>query len=90
MSAVTVNADGFVVPAELIARAFRLDPASVPQLMREGIITSRCEEGIAADAGRFRLTFFHAGRALRLIVDKDGRILSETRHALRSPQAAKD
>jgi hypothetical protein len=51
----------------------------VPELLRNGAITSRCERGIGEDEGRFRLTFFHAGRRLRLVVDADGRILQRSR-----------
>ena len=66
----------FTVDAAYLAEALGLAPARVAALMRDGRITSRCEAGQDADAGRFRLTFFHAGRALRLTVDADGRILS--------------
>ncbi len=38
-------------------------------------MTSLCQAGVDADLGRFRLTFRHAGRALRLTVDADGRVL---------------
>lgn len=74
---ITQTSDGsFQVDAALLAEAFGLDPAAVPGLMRAGRITSRCERGEGEDAGRFRLSFFHAGRALRLTVDAQGTILS--------------
>jgi hypothetical protein len=44
--------------------------------MRAGAITGRTERGEGEDAGRFRLTLFHGGRALRLTVDAGGDILS--------------
>jgi hypothetical protein len=44
-------------------------------LKRAGAITSRSERGIGEDAGLYRLTFFHAGRRLRLIVDSAGRVI---------------
>lgn len=72
---VTLSDTGFEVEAALIASAFGLDPASVPDLMRAGAITSRCETGVGEDEGRWRLTFFHKGRALRLTVDATGAIL---------------
>jgi hypothetical protein len=75
------DGDGFVVPAEIIAPAFGLDPAAVPALMRQGTMTSQCETGVDADAGRWRLTVFHDGRALRLTVDADGQILSRATFA---------
>jgi hypothetical protein len=79
MSGIAITANGFTVDAEVIAAGFTLDPAQVPGLLRKGRITSRCETGIDADAGRFRLTFYHAERALRLIVDSQGTILQRSR-----------
>ncbi len=70
---------GFVVPAEILAEAFGLDPAAIPKMMRAGAITSRNEQGREEDAGRHRLTFFHDDKALRLTIDLDGRILSRSR-----------
>ncbi|MFC3567925.1 DUF6522 family protein [Paracoccus simplex] len=69
----------FVVDADLLGPAFGLDPALVPGLMQQGRITSRHETGEGADAGTFRLSFFHAGRVLRLTVDAEGRILKQAR-----------
>ena len=75
MSQVRITEASFEVEAGLIADSFRLDPAGVPALMRAGAITSRCETGVDEDAGRWRLTFYHEGRALRLTVDGSGAIL---------------
>ena len=75
MSEVRVTGSGFEVDAGLIASSFGLDPAGVPGLMREGAITSRCETGVDEDEGRWRLTFFHGSRALRLTVDRTGAVL---------------
>jgi Family of unknown function (DUF6522) len=47
-------------------------------LMRKGAITSLCERGIDADAGRFRMTFFYKSRRLRLVVDAAGNILQRS------------
>lgn len=76
MNEVTISAEGFTVDAGILAAAFRLDPAGIPERLRTGEITSQCETGIAEDAGRWRLTFYHGGKALRLIVDREGAILS--------------
>lgn len=75
-----VERDGtdFIVPAELIGAAFDIEPAQVPDLMRGGKMTSRCETGIDADAGRWRITIYFNGRALRLTVDEAGNILSQS------------
>ena len=78
MTAVERDGDGFVVDAELLAEAFDIPASSVPQLMKDGAITSRSETGVDTDAGTFRLTFFHAGRACRLTVDTGGTILKRT------------
>jgi hypothetical protein len=72
---VELGPDGVEVDAALLARAFDLEPAEVPGLMRSGAITSRHERGEGEDAGTRRLTFFHASRRLTLIVDDAGRIL---------------
>lgn len=76
MSDVTRSEGGdFTVNAALIGSAFGLDPASVPAMMREGRITSRCETGQGSDAGRHRLHFYFGARTLRLTVADDGTIL---------------
>lgn len=78
MSGVTVTAQGFQVDAVTIAVAFGLDPAQLQGKMRAGEVTSLCEKGVDADEGRFRLTFRHAGRVLRLTVDARGQILTRS------------
>ena len=83
MSSVSVTADGFLVDAEELGTAFDLDPATVPESMRAGEITSRCETGLDEDAGRWRLTFYCGGRALRLTVDGSGTILARSTFATR-------
>ncbi|MCV3273549.1 DUF6522 family protein [Roseobacter sinensis] len=72
---ISFDGDRFLVPAELIATAFDLAPADVPDLMRHGSITSRSETGVEEDAGRWRITFFYNGRALRLTIDAQGEVL---------------
>ena len=76
MTSVTITAQGFEVDAVMVAAAFGLDPAELRDKMRAGDVTSLCEKGIDADEGRFRLTFRHKGRALRLTVDAEGRVVS--------------
>jgi hypothetical protein len=75
MAEVTIEDGGFTVDAEAVGAAFGLNPTEVPAMMRAGAITGRTERGEGADAGRFRLTLFHGGRALRLTVDESGAIL---------------
>lgn len=76
MTAVTVTTDGFEVDAVVIAAAFALDPSTLQARMRAGEVTSLCEAGVDADLGKFRLTFRHAGRALRLTVNAEGQVLT--------------
>lgn len=63
------------IDARLIGAGLDLDPATVLADMRAGVITSRFERGAGEDAGRYRLTFFHASRRCRIIVDRDGTVL---------------
>ncbi|MDO8884372.1 MAG: DUF6522 family protein [Pseudotabrizicola sp.] len=76
MTVVTITTNGFEVDASVIASAFGIDPSTLQARMRAGEVTSLCEAGVDADLGRFRLTFRHAGRALRLTVDADGQVLT--------------
>lgn len=83
---VTITAEGFLVDAEVLGAAFGLAPATVPERLRTAEITSRCETGVDEDAGRWRLTFYHGGRALRLTVDAKGVILSRSTFAAHPPR----
>ena len=56
-----------------------LDPADVQGKMREGEITSKYEVGAGADAGRYRLTFYYAGKRVRLTCDETGEVISKIR-----------
>lgn len=66
------------IDAATIAEGLNLAPSEVQDLMRRGAITSLCERGSGDDAGRYRLTFFHGGRRLRLVVDEDGRLIQRS------------
>ena len=77
MSHVIINAGEFTVDADLIAAAFALDQGMVQAKMRAGEITSICATGIGEDEGRFQLTFHYQARALRLIIDASGAVLSK-------------
>ncbi len=76
MARITPMDQGFQVDAELIAEGLGLPPAEVTQRMRDGRITGRCEKGMGEDEGRWRLTFYSGGRALRLTIGPDLDILS--------------
>lgn len=90
MDEVTISADGFTVDAHVLGAAFGLEPANISERLRTGQITSQCETGVDEDAGRWRLTFFHGGRALRLIVDAEGTILSRATFPAHLPQPETD
>jgi hypothetical protein len=85
MPEVTPSPDGFVVDASVLAKAFDVDAAEVPAMLRARQITSRSETGVGDDAGRFRLTFYHQGQALRLTVDALGNIISRSRFPVKPP-----
>ncbi len=86
MTNVEIGDEGFVVDAATVAEAFGLSAPDIQPMMRSGAITSRCEKGVDADAGRWRLTFFHAGRAVRLTVDETGKLLTKSRFDAPKPQ----
>jgi hypothetical protein len=85
---VSVTEGGFVVDAELLGAAFGIEAASVPERLRTAEITSLCETGVEEDAGRWRLTFYRGGRALRVTVDARGTILSRSTFAAHPPRPA--
>jgi hypothetical protein len=68
----------FCVDALLLGELLGLPPPDVQALMRSNAITSVCERGEGADAGRYRLTFFYNGRRARLDIDESGHILKRS------------
>ena len=83
MSTVELAEGTISVDATLIARDLGLDPAHVLDALRAGRLTTLCEEGIAEDAGHLRLTLYLADRRLRLIIDREGRVLQRSAARLR-------
>lgn len=75
MNAIRYLDGAFEIDASLLGRGLDLAPSRIPDLLRSGAITSRCERGIGDDEGRHRLTFFHEGRRLRVLIDRDGKVL---------------
>lgn len=74
------------IEASLIASDLELDPAGVLEAMRSGRLTSRWERGEDGDSGRYRVTFFHENRQLRLIVDANGNVLERSLMEARRPR----
>ncbi|WBU56990.1 DUF6522 family protein [Paracoccus sediminicola] len=79
MAAVTRQGEEFTVDAAIIADGLDLPQHAIARAMSTGAITTRTERGEGTDAGRFRLSFFHRDRVLRLTVDAEGEILSRAR-----------
>ena len=76
---IQIENDQPVIDAADLGPLLGLEPAVVQDKMRQGEITSKYEVGQDEDAGRFRLTFFHAGKRLRLTCAADGTVISSTR-----------
>jgi hypothetical protein len=76
MAKIEIVDGSFDVDAATIASGLDLDPSAVPALMKAGEITSSSERGEGADAGRYRLTFFHRDHRFRITVDGAGDILA--------------
>ena len=66
------------VEATVIAEALDLPPEVLMTMVRSGQITSLCERGVDADEGRYRLTFFHGSKRLRVVVDGRGQIIQRS------------
>ena len=84
MTGVERDGDGFVVDATILSVAFGRPATEIRASMQDGSITSRCEAGVGEDAGRWRLTFHHGGRACRFIVDAGGHILTRATFPVRT------
>ncbi len=76
---ITMKDGQATVEAEDLGPLLGLAPADVQEQMRNGTITSRFETGVGEDAGRYRLTFHHQGRRVRLTCTGDGTVLTTTR-----------
>jgi len=66
------------IDAEMVAKGLKMDVACLQGDMRNGQVTCRLEQGIEADAGRFRLTFFSGTCEFRLVADAEGAVLQSS------------
>ena len=64
------------IEGAVVARALGLEVDAFRQLMTDRKITMLCERGTGPDNGRYRATFYHGNRRVRVVVDEDGRVLS--------------
>jgi hypothetical protein len=78
MTRVEFEGSTISIDAALVAAELGTTPELVLAHIREGKITSGCEHGRGDDAGRFRLTFVHGNRVVRIIVDEEGNVLERT------------
>ncbi|MEN5060609.1 DUF6522 family protein [Luteimonas sp. TWI1416] len=76
------------VDGALVAARLGLAGDAFRQLMTDGKVSVLCERGIGEDAGRYRATFYYAGRRARLLLDASGRLLEATGEALARPGPA--
>lgn len=67
------------IDAKDLSALLDLPPEEVLTLMRAGKITTRYETGVGEDAGKIRLTFFHASRRVRLTCSAAGDVLKISR-----------
>jgi hypothetical protein len=78
MKPIRVQDGEFEVDAGFLAQHFRVEPADVPTLLRNGSIQTLCERGEGEDAGCYRLSFRFGLSRLALVVDTDGNLLRRT------------
>jgi len=78
MTTITIDGDRISVDLAVLASGLRLDPETLRDMMRSGLVISVCEKGENEDSGRFRLTFYSLTRRFRLIVDAAGTIVQSS------------
>ena len=65
------------IDAAVAARAMKFAVEYFLRQMQRGAIRGRVERGSGEDEGRHRLSFRHRDRELVMVVDEDGRIISQ-------------
>lgn len=71
------HASSVEIDGACIARGLGLEVGAFRQLMADRKIAMLCERGTGEDAGRWRATFYHGERRLRLVVDSQGNVLAQ-------------
>lgn len=72
---IAIEAGSITIDAEIIAKAFATDIATMRTWMANGALSSLSEAGVGDDLGRHRLSFFHGSKRVRIIVAQDGAVL---------------
>ncbi len=87
MARITFEDDAIEIDAAIIAEGLRMPAERVAAEMRSGRITARCERGIDADAGTYRLSFFAGNRRFRVTVTDAGEVLRRATLTTADPPA---
>jgi hypothetical protein len=66
------------IDASIVADGLGIALPLLREGMRAGKITSLSEQGIDADKGRHRLTFFSENRRFQIVVDESGSIIQRS------------
>jgi hypothetical protein len=69
------RAPAMEIDGAVVARGLGLELADFRLLMDQRKITVLCERGTGADAGLYRASFYHEGKRVRLVVDRDGNVV---------------
>lgn len=77
-----------VIDGAPVARALGLDKAAFFRLLAQRKIDQLCERGVGEDAGRFRASFYHGRKRVRVVVDHAGRVLEPLEISERTPGGA--
>ncbi|MEO8012381.1 MAG: DUF6522 family protein [Dokdonella sp.] len=61
------------IDATIVAKGLGVAVAEFRQLMEQGKVSVLCERGVDEDAGLYRASFYHKGKRVRLVVDRNGK-----------------
>lgn len=62
------------IEAAPIATALELPVDMFLQLLKQHKINQLCERGTGEDTGLYRASFYHAGKRVRVVLDRDGQL----------------
>lgn len=70
-----MNNPAIDIDGALVARTLDIELETFRSLMSTGKISVLCERGTGEDQGRYRASFYYAGKRARFIVDETGKVL---------------